>query len=102
MTTNSKTPSVKSFFTGAPDDKSPAPASTTASSEEVAKPAKMVRDEDMVGFRKAIQGSPLTKVGLVDSLSKQFPGNTAKVVTDTLMYIAHRGRKKGSVWELRD
>lgn len=95
---NSKAPTLKSFFSANSDDQ---PASATPSKADPnARPAKMVRDEDMAEFRTAIQGSPLTQVGLIDFLAKKFPKNTSKVVKETLMYVAHRGRKKTDTWEL--
>lgn len=96
---NSKVSSLKSFFTPTSDDQ---PATSTAKPEPHGKPTKLIHDEDLAAFRAAIVGSPLTGVGLADSLAKQFPKYTAKVVKDNLQYMGQRGRKKGSLWELID
>jgi len=104
--TNSKAPTLKSFFSANSDDQSSSAtpskvdSKVEAKADSRAKPDKMVRDEDMADFRAAIQGNQLTQVGIVDFLAKKFPSNTAKVVKATLMYMAHRGKGKTGVWEL--
>ncbi|TAQ83506.1 hypothetical protein B7494_g8171 [Chlorociboria aeruginascens] len=61
------------------------PAASTNS-----KPKKLIPDSDMESFKKAIEGSDLSKLGLVEKLKKQFPGRPAASIKATLEMVATR------------
>jgi chromatin assembly factor 1 subunit A len=51
---------------------------------------KLVSAEDMPAFKQAIQGSDLTKLGLIEVLNKQFPKIPKAVLKTTLETVARR------------
>ena len=55
-------------------------------------------------FKKAVQGSDMTKVGLVEVLKKQFPKQSKDVLKDTLDAVAERigGKLAEKRWVLRE
>ncbi|KAG4430668.1 hypothetical protein IFR05_013852 [Cadophora sp. M221] len=55
-----------------------------------AKPKKIISQDDMPAFRAAIQGSDLSKVGLIEVLKKKFPGRPAAAIKGTLETVAKR------------
>lgn len=44
----------------------------------------------MPAFKAAIQGSDLSKVGLIEVLKKKFPGRSAAAIKGTLETVARR------------
>ncbi|MCJ1258580.1 hypothetical protein MMC24_006413 [Lignoscripta atroalba] len=67
-------------------------------------PKRIIPPDLMDDFKKAIQGSDLTKAGLVEILKKQFPKASKDAIKDTLGLVAQRvGIKEADkVWVLRD
>ncbi|XMA11493.1 hypothetical protein WAI453_004284 [Rhynchosporium graminicola] len=54
------------------------------------KPKKTLSVDDIPAFRAAIQGSDLSKVGLIEVLKKKFPGRPAAAIKGTLESVAKR------------
>jgi chromatin assembly factor 1 subunit A len=97
---------VKPFFTPAsalPSD----PSSSTVSqnqnqphptlgknAQKEQKSKKMLPEADMAAFKKAIEGSDLSKVGLIEVLKKKFPGRQAAAIKGTLESVAKREGQK--------
>jgi chromatin assembly factor 1 subunit A len=54
----------------------------------------MVPDEDLPAFREAVEGSDLSKVGLIEVLKKKFPGRPAAAIKGTLETVAMRVGQK--------
>lgn len=52
--------------------------------------------EDWASFKEAVQGSNLSKVGLIEVLKKKFPRATGGMVKATLEAVAQRVGKKES------
>ena len=110
-----KSASVKSFFAPASASESTLPTSSKAVKNPV-KPHKskaacsdtakvFVPDEYMPDFRAIVQGSHLSKVGLIETLKARFLDATHAVVTDTLNHIAYKtgGKKRGEqTWVLNE
>ncbi|KAL8796588.1 MAG: hypothetical protein Q9182_007333 [Xanthomendoza sp. 2 TL-2023] len=70
----------------------------------VAKAAKrMVAPEVLEDFKRAVNGSDLTKAGLIEILKKQFPKQSKDAIKDTLSMIAERvgPREKDKKWVVR-
>ncbi|MCJ1473589.1 hypothetical protein MMC13_002240 [Lambiella insularis] len=59
-------------------------------------PSKPVPSELLEDFKKAIDGSDLSKAGLIEVLKKRFPQITKGTVQDTLALVAERAGKKES------
>ena len=59
-----------------------------------AKPKKLVPAEDMHDFKREIEGSNLSKVGLIEVLKKKFPGRSGAAIKSTLELIAKRAGTK--------
>ncbi|KAK5940917.1 hypothetical protein PMZ80_006194 [Knufia obscura] len=74
-------------------DGKPSPLSTQKKATST-KPLKMVEPEYMEDFKKAIEGSDLTKAGLIEILKKQFPKCSKDAIKDTLGAVAKREGKK--------
>ncbi|KAH7330441.1 chromatin assembly factor 1 subunit A-domain-containing protein [Rhexocercosporidium sp. MPI-PUGE-AT-0058] len=55
-----------------------------------AKPKKILSADDIPAFKAAIQGSDLSKVGLIEVLKKKFPGRPAAAIKGTLETVAKR------------
>lgn len=51
---------------------------------------KLVSAEDMAAFKQAINGSELTKLGLIEVLNKQFPKIAKSAIKSTLETVAKR------------
>ncbi len=68
------------------------------------KPKKLLTDEDMPAFKAAIEGSDLSKVGLIEVLKKKFPGRSGAAIKGTLEVVARRvGQKEADKrWVLVD
>ena len=69
------------------------------------KPIKRLIPYDLVeDFKKAVQGSDLTKLGLVEVLKKRFPKQSKDVLKDTLDVVAERigGKLAEKRWVLRE
>lgn len=66
-------------------------------------PKRLLPPEILGDFKKAVQGSDLTKVGLIEILKKQFPRHNKEVIKDTLDFVAERIGSKVSErrWSLR-
>ncbi|RDL38687.1 Uncharacterized protein BP5553_03027 [Venustampulla echinocandica] len=54
------------------------------------KPKKLLPAEDLPKFRDAVEGSNLSKIGLIEVLKKQFPGRPAAAIKGTLETVAKR------------
>lgn len=70
----------------------------------VQQPKKLVSVEDMPAFRAAVNGSGLSKLGLIEVLNKQFPKISKSTIKHTLETIAKRvGSKEAEKrWVLID
>ncbi|KAL8847914.1 MAG: hypothetical protein Q9221_007045 [Calogaya cf. arnoldii] len=71
----------------------------------MSKPLKrMVTPEIMDDFKRAVDGSDLTKVGLIEILKKQFPKQSKDAIKDTLGTIAERVGPNGKDrrWVVKD
>jgi chromatin assembly factor 1 subunit A len=96
--------SVKPFFTPTSEvlksqSSFPVPAQTQLlpqfqSKPKDSKPKKLLADSDMDAFKQAIDGSDLSKVGLIEVLKKKFPGRPAASIKATLEVVARREGKK--------
>ncbi|KAL8855675.1 MAG: hypothetical protein Q9178_007686 [Gyalolechia marmorata] len=66
-------------------------------------PKRMVAPEVMEDFRRAVDGSDLTKAGLIETLKKQFPKQSKDAIKDTLGMIAERigSKEKDKRWVVR-
>lgn len=60
------------------------------------KEKKMLPKEDWASFKEEVQGSNLSKIGLIEVLKKKFPKATAGMVKVTLEAVAQRVGKKES------
>jgi chromatin assembly factor 1 subunit A len=107
---------VKSFFTPASDllklnsssqphlstHPSPIPSHSTSSSSRPtttsltanAKPKKLIPAEDMDDFKREVEGSNLSKIGLIEVLKKKFPGRSGAAIKSTLELVAKREGSK--------
>ena len=76
-------------------------ATKKAAKVSVAKPLSSDLLED---FKEAVDGSDLTKVGLIEVLKKKFPSATRHTVEQTLLQVAERVGSKPAEkkWKLRD
>lgn len=65
---------------------------------------KMIEPELLDDFKQAVEGSDLTKLGLIEILKKQFPQCSKDVIKDTLGAVAVRVGKKEveKKWQLID
>ena len=68
------------------------------------KPRKLVSADDMEDFRREIEGSNLSKVGLIEVLKKKFPGRSGATIKNTLELIAKRvgSREADKRWVIVD
>ena len=78
--------------------------STATSSKAPQAPKKLVPAEDMPAFKQAINGSELSKIGLIEVLNKQFPKIAKSTIKSTLETVAKRvGNKEAEKrWVLID
>jgi chromatin assembly factor 1 subunit A len=58
------------------------------------KPLKLISPDLLPAFKHAVEGSDLTKAGLIEILKKQFPKVPKDVIKDTLGAVAHRSGVK--------
>ncbi|KAJ8071113.1 hypothetical protein OCU04_001454 [Sclerotinia nivalis] len=88
-----------SFFGSSPSISSSLPLHPAAGDN---KPKKFLPDSDLPAFKEAIQGSDLSKVGLVEVLKKKFPGRTGGAIKATLDLVAKRvgGKEAEKRWVL--
>jgi chromatin assembly factor 1 subunit A len=101
--TTSKT--VKPFFTTATDvlksssptlappqtaPPHPKPGRPSTKPAKDQKPKKLLAQDDMPAFCAAVQGSDLSKVGLIEVLKKRFPGRPAAAIKATLEAVGKR------------
>lgn len=65
---------------------------------------KLIPAQDLEAFKRAIDGSCMTKAGLVELLKKQFPKASKDAIRETLAVVAVRvGNKEADKrWVLRD
>ena len=54
------------------------------------KPKKLMPEEDMAAFKAEIEGSDLSKVGLIEVLKKKFPGRSGAAIKASLELVAKR------------
>ncbi|KAK6372845.1 hypothetical protein LTR64_004764 [Lithohypha guttulata] len=68
------------------------------------KQLKLIQPDLMADFRRAVDGSDLTKLGLIEILKKQFPQCSKEAIKDTLTAVAVRVGKKETEkkWQLVD
>ncbi|MCJ1401456.1 hypothetical protein MMC11_004669 [Xylographa trunciseda] len=59
-------------------------------------PSKPIPSDLLEDFKKAVDGSDLTKAGLIEVLKKKFPSITKGTVQDTIALVAERVGKKES------
>ncbi|KAL8898369.1 MAG: hypothetical protein Q9192_002123 [Flavoplaca navasiana] len=73
-------------------------------SNKPSKPLKRVAVEVMEDFKRAVDGSDLTKAGLIEILKKQFPKQSKDAIKDTLGMIAERvgPKEKDKRWVVKD
>lgn len=66
------------------------------------KPKKLVPEEDMPAFKQEIEGSNLSKIGLIEVLKKKFPGRSGAAIKDTLELVAKRvgAKQADKIWVL--
>jgi chromatin assembly factor 1 subunit A len=69
----------------------PLPAASKGGKEK-----KVLSPEDLASFKEEVQGSNLSKVGLIEVLKKKFPKATGSMVKATLEAVAQRVGKKES------
>lgn len=86
-----------------------APASSKSSSATPGKAAssgskKLVAPDEMPAFKLAVQGSELSKLGLIEVLNKQFPKSSKGCIKNTLEAFAKRegGKEAEKRWVWRD
>lgn len=85
-------------------DGKPLPIQPKANSNPNKKPLKMIESEFMPAFKQAIDGSDMTKAGLIEVLKKQFPKCSKDAIKDTIGVVAVRVGKKESdkIWKLME
>ncbi|KAL8727511.1 MAG: hypothetical protein Q9181_005683 [Wetmoreana brouardii] len=64
---------------------------------------RMVAPDILEDFKRAVEGSDLTKAGLVEILKKQFPKQSKDAIKDTLAIVAERvgSKEKDKRWVLK-
>lgn len=80
----------------------PTAASTIAAASSAGR--KIVPPEEMENFRRAIDGSDMTKAGLIEVLKKAFPKITKDAIKNTLDLVAERvgDKKDDKRWVLKN
>lgn len=79
---------VKMF--GLSDSLKSAGAKTDGAPSADTKPKKLLPAQDLDSFKREVQGSDLSKVGLIEVLTKKFPGRPKAAIKGTLESIAKR------------
>lgn len=74
-------------------DEKPLPSATKKASV-AGKAPRLIDQEFMQDFKQAVDGSDLTKAGLIEILKKQFPKCSKDAIRDTLAVVAMREGKK--------
>ncbi|KAL9612702.1 MAG: hypothetical protein Q9167_002738 [Letrouitia subvulpina] len=76
----------------------------TGPQPNAAKARKIIPAEVLHDFKRAVEGSDLTKAGLIEVLKKQFPKQSKDAIKDTLNIIAERvGQKeKDKRWVIKN
>ncbi|PBP16356.1 chromatin assembly factor 1 subunit A [Diplocarpon rosae] len=95
---------VKSFFSAASDintepgshspPEAPKPRGPKPRDPTLDKPKKTLPEADLAAFKAAVEGSDLSKIGLIEVLKKKFPGRPAAAIKGTLELVARREGKK--------
>ncbi|KAL8950380.1 MAG: hypothetical protein Q9222_003578 [Ikaeria aurantiellina] len=83
-------------------DTSPA-NENTISSKPFKAPTRIIPPEVLGDFKRAVEGSDLTKAGLIEVLKKQFPKQSKDAIKDTLGIIAERvgSKEKDKRWVIK-
>ncbi|KAI4237538.1 MAG: hypothetical protein LQ349_001756 [Xanthoria aureola] len=93
------------YHTSALDVFKPPTSTPVTNPNKMSKPSKrMVAPEVMEDFKRAVNGSDLTKAGLIEILKKQFPKQSKDAIKDTLGTIAERvgPKEKDKRWVVKD
>lgn len=70
------------------------PQNSLPTTSKGGKEKKVLSPEDLASFKEEVQGSNLSKVGLIEVLKKKFPKATGSMVKATLEAVAQRVGKK--------
>lgn len=81
-------------------DENPAKTLTGAKTKSSTKAVKMVPSDVLPAFRAAVEGSTLSKIGLIEVLKDQFPKCPKDAIKDTLTSIAVKQGGKDKKWIL--
>jgi chromatin assembly factor 1 subunit A len=78
--------------------------SSSAKSASGSGTKKLVAPEEMDAFKLAVQGSELSKLGLIEVLNKQFPKSSKGCIKNTLEVFAKRegGKEAEKRWVWRE
>ncbi|RVX66449.1 hypothetical protein B0A52_09679 [Exophiala mesophila] len=82
------------------EDDKPAKALAGVKAKSGTKAVKMVPSDVLPAFRAAVEGSTLSKVGLIEVLKDQFPKCPKDAIKDTLTTIAVKQGGKDKKWVL--
>ncbi|KAL8702899.1 MAG: hypothetical protein Q9201_003933 [Fulgogasparrea decipioides] len=79
------------------------PFNAGLSSKAPKMPNRMVASDVLDDFKRAVEGSDLTKAGLIEILKKQFPKQSKDAIKDTLAVVAERvgSKEKDKRWVLK-
>ncbi|KAM3068878.1 hypothetical protein ACMFMG_004052 [Clarireedia jacksonii] len=90
----SKPPTIAQTFFSPSSSSLPLTSSSSilpsTESNPTSKSKKLLPDSDLPAFKAAIDGSDLSKIGLVEVLKKKFPGRTGNAIKATLDLVAKR------------
>ena len=78
--------------------------SSTPAAANSAKDKMLLPEEEIERFKREVEGSDLSKVGLIEVLKKKFPGRKAPVIKNTLEVVAKRmgSKEVDKRWVLLD
>ncbi|OBT68754.1 hypothetical protein VE03_02203 [Pseudogymnoascus sp. 23342-1-I1] len=95
---------VKMFGLSAPPSSKSSSSATSSSKSGSAGTKKLVAPDEMAAFKLAVQGSELSKVGLIEVLNKQFPKSSKGCIKNTLEVFAKRegGKEAEKRWVWRE
>lgn len=95
---------VKMFGLTAPSSSKSSSAATSSSSKSGSGTKKLVAPDEMPAFKLAVQGSELSKLGLIEVLNKQFPKSSKGCIKNTLEVFAKRegGKEAEKRWVWRE
>lgn len=95
---------VKMFGLIAPTSSKSSSSSTTPGKAASSGSKKLVAPDEMPAFKLAVQGSELSKVGLIEVLNKQFPKSSKGCIKNTLEAFAKRegGKEAEKRWVWRE